>query len=74
MSLLPGEYIIMLKKKVCKKCRGEFKPLGWIEVDEIRWKEGFVICPLQFSVRENNVRSIIAQPPSKCPYFLESTI
>jgi len=70
MSLLPGEYIIMLKKELCIKCWKN--TCFWNNEDEWIWKEGWINCPLRYTrIGETTNRKIINKPPTKCPFILE---
>jgi len=65
----------MLKKELCKKCHQNLFALGWVESDEIRWEERWVICPDDYVEREENrTRYITAQPPTNCPFLLEHVL
>jgi len=76
MSLLLGARNIMLNKECCKKCRKRFGIFGWMESDELWWKEeGMVYCPDEYLGKKETVtRKITGQPPIKCPFLLEHTI
>ena len=63
----------MLNKEICKKCvvawRREKNCGGWIDYDEVRWKDGIVCCH-----GTNRYVNINEKPPEKCCYFLEQII
>jgi len=81
MSLLPGEYIIMLKKELCIKCwnKGHYQYgeiWEWVEYDERLWEKGGIDCPEKYAENiegepGNSTRRITEPPPENCPYALE---
>jgi len=83
MSLLPGEYNLMLKKELCKKCQNALadsfddkvtrENLRWNWIDEKIWRKGDVLCPIEYE-GESRYRDITDGPPIKCPYLLEYLI
>ena len=64
----------MLNKKICKQCCNRFWPAfenyigpGWDEDDDIRWKEGYVLCP-NIDTTDQDIKN---KPSDQCPYQLE---
>jgi len=71
----------MLNKECCIKCRNTRQLVRWgigemwIENNEEQWKEGTVICPLEYVEEEECViKKITDEPPPKCPFYLEQII
>jgi len=66
----------MLSKRVCRKCRDSRPHIGnWTEKDEMRWKNGWLICPMPFVKLQRPVKTvefaISGSPPLECSYILE---
>ena len=63
-------------KKICKQCReGKW---CWAESDEVRWKDGKLICRALWVNRVGRSywkhADLKEEVPSECPYKLEHTV
>ena len=64
----------MLSKRICMQC-WERCGINWINVDELNWEDGFIVCPTEFdSEIEAEMlyqTGIYDEPPEWCKFRLE---
>lgn len=58
----------MLNKAICMKCSKMGWKIPWDDIDEDKWKAGYVACPNRFCI---SVGVINKMPPDTCPFKLE---
>jgi len=67
----------MLKKELCIKCWKKGHKINgvsyeWTKEDEIRWKVGWVYCPVIKTMEYH--RAIIKEPPNDCFFLIEQIL